>query len=279
MINDLPASQPKNSFYSKIKYAIVTIVSGHEGSTLQRISGKLIEDYAQSIDADLIVLRPKFQHFHNIIFYEKLQIYSLLDIYDRILYLDSDILVLPDAPNLFNIVPLDTFGACLMHKYTDYHQYAIHEIQNVLGNICWQADDNYYGRMPYFNAGVMLISKFHQSILNPFDEKLSSWIKHDQHTYFMADQTYLNYKLNEIGASICDIHFKFNHTNALDANTNRFRSYFIHYAGCSHQNPKSLLKCKKLKKMSIDSLLTSNPWLFNILKKYNFMRQLVDLLF
>lgn len=64
--------------------------------------------YAANIGADFInITEPRLG---GSVASEKYQIGGMLNKYDRIIYMDADLLIVPDAPNLFDVVPADHFG-------------------------------------------------------------------------------------------------------------------------------------------------------------------------
>ncbi len=67
------------------------------------------QEYARRIGADFINITDA--KLGGSVASEKYQVREMLGTYDRILYIDADTFVVPDAPNLFNVVPEDHFGA------------------------------------------------------------------------------------------------------------------------------------------------------------------------
>ncbi len=97
------------------KRAIVTLCIGDNAEKFGKYSHQAMKLYATRINADFIKLdEPKInfksaKKFNPILF-EKYQVHDILAIYDRVLFLDTDILVTPHAPDIFNIVPIDKIG-------------------------------------------------------------------------------------------------------------------------------------------------------------------------
>ncbi len=187
--------------------AIVTLCIGEEYK-LGQVTHPLLRSYADRVGADFIVIsEPKINlGNHN---FEKYQIYDLFEQYDRILYIDTDIIVTPECPNLFEIVSEKEFGAFVVSEHTYFHDGAIKKIQSKLGDIGWERK--------YFNAGVMVVSKQHSKIFNKSYE-LIEWAKETGAFY---DQTLLNYTIQKMDIPIHDIGYQFNHTT--DAKNSRAR--------------------------------------------------------
>ena len=154
--------------------------------------------------------------------FEKFQVGELLKKYDRILYLDSDILVSEDLPDIFKLVPEDSIG-CVMED---------------IGPLKWKRDhertlaQKRLGEIPnwtegYFNSGVLVLSKMHQPIFSTKWRNLigGRW----------ADQTTLNYQVLAHRFPIHPLPIEFNYQpeicpewNNLE---NRKSAFIVHYAG------------------------------------------------
>ncbi len=178
--------------------AVVTLCIG-DADKLGEITHPSFKAYADRIEADFIVINtPKLNL--NYIHYEKYQIYDLLHDYERIIYLDTDIIISPKCPNLFDIIPEKQFGAFVVSKHTYFHDGAIKDIQKLLGDISWKRE--------YINNGVMVISKCHRELFQKSNELLV-WASEKRN---FPDQTILNYHLQKLGIPIYNIGYKFNHT-------------------------------------------------------------------
>jgi len=91
----------------------VTLAIGGYYEKMGNITHPLMKKYADKIGVDFLcisnfgvtditALPPK---------YEKFQIFDFFDKYDRILFIDTDIIVNPDAPDIFDYCPAECFGA------------------------------------------------------------------------------------------------------------------------------------------------------------------------
>ena len=192
--------------------AIVTLSIG-EGYKLPDVTHPMMRAYAEKIGADFVVINtPKLNL--SCVHYEKYQIYELLESYDRIIYLDTDILLNPDCPNLFKIVPEDNFGAFLISKHTYYHDGEIKIVQKELGELGWKRE--------YFNSGVMVFSQHHRQIFNIMQEPgMLGWAMKKRDFYL--DQTLFNYAVQKYSMKIYDLGYKFNHTTLVKKSKNNLR--------------------------------------------------------
>lgn len=193
--------------------AVVTLCLGESYDALARQTWPFLQAYAKSVQADLL----RIDRAHGPVptpHFEKYQVRELLERYERVLYVDADVLVAPGSPDLFAIVPEDEFGAYLASRHSEVHDASIAAIQAALGELNWERD--------YFNSGVMLVGRVHRDV---FD------FRHGAYVAFF-EQTQLNYNVRKLGLPMFDITFRFNHVEA--AGGDRLSSHFIHYAGPGH---------------------------------------------
>lgn len=203
-----------------MRKAVVTVSIGDEYKTLGTLLHPSKYTYARRVGAEFVEIRTrKWPDIHPN--FEKLQIRDVLDVYDRILYLDCDTLIRHDTPDLFNLVPETHFAA-----YND----------------CWWGGWDlapnawpdfrapHYGVEPvaitrYFNSGVMLASKCHQHVFD-FPPKLDA----AQFTQQPIDQPWINIQLTRLNVPIYELPYTFNRTHSVKIGK-RTDAYIIHYNG------------------------------------------------
>lgn len=154
--------------------------------------------------------------------FEKFQVGTLLNKYDRILYLDSDILIRKKLPDMFKIVPEDSIG-CVMEDVGPLKWKRDQErvrVQKRLGNLRDWTEG-------YFNSGMLVISKIHQPIFSTKWRNITGgrW----------ADQTTLNYQVRANKFSIHPLPKEFNYQPEIcpewHISENRRNAFIVHYAG------------------------------------------------
>lgn len=195
--------------------AVITLCIGNGFDQMARLTHPLMRDYADKVHADFIVI-DKPELGVSPIHYEKYQLASFLKKYERVLFVDTDIVIRPDSPDLFEYVPENMFGAYLASKHSDCHDISLRDIQNELGDLGWEKD--------YFNSGVMMLSQAHKSL---FD------LSHGCFNGFY-EQTQINYNLKKLKLPFFDIGFQYNHVELIGEPIAKKTSYFIHYAGPGH---------------------------------------------
>jgi|TARA_R110001592_G_scaffold141366_5_gene362821 lipopolysaccharide biosynthesis glycosyltransferase len=219
-----------------MKKAIFTLAIGDE-NPMYRAALLSFEQYAKKVGADLIVSKEFHypitikdpQHTASPAWTEKLYIKELLKQYDRVLYVDADIIIQPDAENIFDVY--DDVNTVYLFNEGEHleRQNVIDKITSIMGPLDnWPAVNN---RPVYYNLGCMLISK--QSRL--FDiaklEDLQLLCNHIKY----YEQTYVNYLLHRDGLAHQSISPKFNRMDFMGPKNYRDAS-FIHYAGRGYSN-------------------------------------------
>ena len=207
-----------------LRHALVTVAIGSEYQALAKLTHPLMAHYAEHCGMDFRPIVERSTEGDSD--FEKLAAYRLLDEYERLLIVDTDVLITNEAPNILDVVPVLSFGAYLVSVHTPMHDPAIALIQRTLRDIGWKRD--------YFNAGVMVASRAHQALFDPDHPDLKTWLaecaRQPEHKTFLA-QTYLNFRVRESKTPFFDITYRYNHSLGPGRSGERFGSYFIHCKG------------------------------------------------
>jgi len=218
-----------------MKKAIFTLAIGD--NPMYRAALDSFRAYAKRVGADLIVSEelhykikitdPKYSA--SPAWPEKLYTAELLKQYDRVLYLDADILVTPWARDIFEEYPeLDTVYMFNEGQYTDRTLPAT-EINQALGQVEeWDEKD---GKLTYYNFGMFLISKecplFEIADLAGM-QKVCDTVK-------FYDQTYVNYIIQRHKIKNVGVTSAFNRMDLLGHEDYK-KADFIHYAGRGYRD-------------------------------------------
>lgn len=205
--------------------AIVTLCVGDVMEPIAKLSHPTIKAYADKIGADFIVLDEK-KISESVIQYEKFQIFKLLTQYDRIIYLDTDMIIRPDCPDLFEEVPEDQIGVFNEGRFTD--------TMELIRDTCikYQISIPKWDRQ-YYNTGTMVVSRLHRHLFKKPDKEFELYNCGDNRAVAHYEQPYLNVKIITEGYKVHELNHKFNRLSIMDSITgeNRLSSYIIHYAG------------------------------------------------
>ncbi len=202
------------------KIAILTIVAGEKYQQIWQRSEPFFNVYADKCGADLLVLKDIPDNLPSP-HWAKFSIYELLKKqYDRVAFIDADIIIRPDAPDVFAMVPEDQLGIFNEGLYCP-RSICIYEVKKV-----YNIELPKWDGKSYYNTGVMIASREHRHVF-----KVEEEIKPLRNSF--GEQTYLNMKIIKSGVNVFRLPFKFNRMSLMDKLTGKTRldSYFIHYAG------------------------------------------------
>jgi len=179
----------------------------------------IIKNYAKKCNADFMILdgneEPPMHHFRILKFYD------LLEKYDRVMHLDSDIIIKDNCPNIFEVVPREKVGTIYEDRGSrkTHRRMLIEDIQKEREDVEWKEG--------YINTGVFVVSKEHREIFNL--DMNNVWLD------FGQDDVELGYQIHKFGFEIHELSFQFNHMSMFSEPWNnkesRFGSYILHYAG------------------------------------------------
>lgn len=185
------------------------------------ITHPILKRYADMCGADFTILNQDIQiHPH----YRILELGKLLDVYDRILIIDSDVLLLWSCPNIFELVYTDHIGTIFedVGSRQEHRRGLIKKIQEERGDVGWESG--------YLNTGFFLCSKEHKVMFDTIQLD-NLW------TDFGQDDVELGYQIHKHDLKIYELPFMFNHMSLFSEAWNnwasRFHSFCIHYAGNS----------------------------------------------
>lgn len=253
---------PNNS-----KHLVLTISIGEKFKQIADITHKSIKQYANKINAEFLCIDDNYKLNNSKLDLEsphwnKFQINNLLDKYDRILYIDTDIIIRNDCPNLFDIIPEDKIGMFNEGKYESRFQPLEQAVKAYDEQISdWDGS--------YYNTGVIVISKQHKDLF------ISPSIIHP---LAMFEQSYINLQIikHKDKYSMFDLNYKFNRMNLMNKiiGEPRFASYMIHYAGFNQHYEMLFLMENDLKEWDFKSPNYDYPKSIIIFINGNIMHQI-----
>jgi len=153
--------------------------------------------------------------------YRIMKLNHLLKRFDRVLCIDSDVVITPECPNPFEVIPTNMIGTVYEDKGTrrENRHKRISMAQKKFGQIGWEEG--------YINTGLFMVSKQHVDIFSSIGGEFWS--------DFGYDDVHLGYQIAKNGFAIHGLSYKWNHMTMMseewNGNQSRFDSYVIHYAG------------------------------------------------
>lgn len=198
-----------------MKTLVVSGAWGDRYTRMAEVTYPNLARYAARIGAEFQVLSER-RYPTGTPHWEKLQVRSFLDRYDRVLWFDCDVVVRSDCPSLFEVVPESFLGAWDESKVGpwDYPSF-VHRWADTLGI----PRPRYPGW--HANTGVMILSPRHRDL---FDDP-PCFPGYD----LLWDQGWINHRAAVRKTAYMDIGWKFNHM--FIAPGDRFASHIMHYCG------------------------------------------------
>ena len=154
--------------------------------------------------------------------YRTMEFHSLLEVYDKVVYMDSDIVINKTCPNLFDVVPSDTIGLIFEDKGSRLQD---RRRRITLVKTTFGGNEQWTSGLP--NGGFYIVSKCHRNIFRKINGRLYDGPG--------CDGSHYMYQIIKFGYKYVDLGYKFNHMSMFSESWNgspsRFDSYIIHYAG------------------------------------------------
>jgi len=184
--------------------------------------------FAKKWDADFKILNDHSYDKlgYNMFNYRVMIFYDLFETYDRIFYLDSDIIINKNCPNIFNTVPYDSIGLIFEDKGSrlrNRRKRIVHINSVHRGKEDWISG--------YFNCGILMASRPHKEIFT----KINGEFWGEDFKVMGAIQAHIGYQIMKQGHKYIDLGYKWNHMSMFSESWNgspsRFDSYIMHYAG------------------------------------------------
>jgi lipopolysaccharide biosynthesis glycosyltransferase len=194
---------------------------------LTSITYPFLERYCEEHKIDLLILRNNKEHIKNKCLtddaewfpgLDRFYTYDLLENYDNVLWIGSDVFVVPGSPNIFDTFPNTELGVFVEGK-PNFRPELLQDCYNAHGTV----PDS------YFNIDVMLVNKKAREIYNYNTTNFK-----DLHKGKWLEQDYLNYKAFRDKFNMTDMGWKWNCMISL-FNWNQTQipqdAHFIHITG------------------------------------------------
>lgn len=228
---------------------VFTQSSGYVYGRLAEIAVPFMQEYAHKVGAEFLYecqeLKSKYPLF------DKYKTGELLVLYDQILFLDCDILIHPQSPDVFEIAG-DDFAAFNEGGICDEAELAARQ------HYLEMAEEKFSISVPefnmqtsYFNCGVFVVSGKHQ----PLFEKPLEGPHLNQLT---AEQNLMNLRLVKNGYKTRSLSYQFNAMPFRWTQNYMNENYFVHFAGLKPSIREDMMRdvAKKWIKQRSETCLT-----------------------
>jgi lipopolysaccharide biosynthesis glycosyltransferase len=147
----------------KSKNLIITISMKNFPNTAGKIAHKYMKLYAESINSDFAIITDEDSIYKNLC-YNKFLMSDLFNEYERILYVDNDVFIKKNSPDIFKIVPPNKFG--IVNEFKQFKNHPNYLKWKNKSLLKWWNQHNIkenkkikYIPNRCFNAGVMVVSR------------------------------------------------------------------------------------------------------------------------
>ncbi len=235
---------PSNAPVKKERRCIFTVAIGRDSKWLFNITHSFMRDYAKKCGADFVVVDDNWRANNEHPCLLKQAVNSFWYRYDRVLYVDSDILIKPDSPNIFEEVPVGFLGVFDEFSYSNilmkerksgYILKYVEKHNEMYPNDCIILPDS--TQDGFYNMGVFLCSKD----TNPHQPVGNKIMRLEVSPHY--DQVFCNVQIKKNKIPIKSLSSKWNRFRSLIHSKDDFgSSYFIHYVSEEKKKIKKDLK-------------------------------------
>lgn len=202
-----------------MKLAVCSLAHGEKYENISKFTFPLFREYAARIGADFKEIKwdNKQELVYSPAWLKLILLYGLLKTYDRVIFLDADIVIHPELESLFDIVPETHFGAYQEGDYID-RSYAM---MKAIEDHKLKPKREYEGQ--YFNSGVMVLSKIHRDLF--------VWPEQVVDNFY--EQSLINARVFCSGVPVHRLHYHYNRMSSHDLITGEdvFAAKIVHFAG------------------------------------------------
>lgn len=197
---------------------ILTLATGSIHQAIFEETSAHMRGYAKRIKADFKAVQTDDASFKTMPAYQKLKIiHDFLKDYDRVCFVDADVLISEKAPDIFEAVPQDRLGLFNEAPWVgERHTKDVGQWKVLTGFELEKGS--------YFNTGVIVASKEHRHLfdLETFKHKIN----------FYGEQTAFNQHVQEHKPQIFELSYKWNRmTCTWLKGLTPYNSHFVHFAG------------------------------------------------
>lgn len=198
-----------------MRNAILTISVSSKWDGLGNTTLNTMVNYARRINADFININTQIASGLGCKEYEKFQLYDVLDVYDRVLLVDFDVIINKHCPDVFKIVPDGLLGVSTHHAIGDKIKHDIIK-QFRDRSIIW-------GASKYWDSGVIVASKKHRNL---FEYKTLPRLTDCS----CAEERTFNYRIYKQNTSVFELGHVFHYQPGKESK-DEVDPFIIHWAG------------------------------------------------
>ena len=200
---------------------VVTVATGAKSQEVLQLTGPQTEQYAKRCGADFVQIIEPTQNWWGL---EKFRVGRVGKLYDRTLYLDADVWVNDNAPNLFTSSPP---GSVYIHSDVAYQRNGLGWANTEVATLAKSQSVEPWP-MELLNSGVVLFDRDHCDMWSPPNESFDPTHCSEQH--------WIEGNLHRLGYPIQRLHRRWN-TQWYWQDFARLApiAHFVHLANATHR--------------------------------------------
>lgn len=195
--------------------AVVVAATDKDSSRELSVTLAGLQRYAASVNAEFVITDEEVGPRSRL--FPKLSAFDHARRYDRALLIDSDIYIAPDAPDIFDIVPVDQPGAFLESSIFDRSEWCDIALRAM-------TTEKEVRRKLYVNSGVLVLPKMWSELCH------SALLRDNVVAFPRYEQSMINAVLHEHDFPVFNISQLFNRLIARGAQWETL-AWFHHFAG------------------------------------------------
>ena len=157
--------------------ALVTLAVGHHGQALLNVTGPIFRQYAEKVGARYVVIDSD-QISPGYPLAAKFQLSKIVPHFDRTLFLDVDVLLANDCPDLFAEVPAGSVGIYDDHPDLQTHDWLQAEYRQLADSQGWPDPTPHPACR---NTGVVVFDRYHADLWTPPEKPYPKFHCSEQH--------------------------------------------------------------------------------------------------
>lgn len=184
-----------------------------------------MKEYARRTNSDFYSITDNL--YPKTPLFEKIRIHHFLNDYDQVLYLDVDMIIRKDCPNLFEMISENSFGA--YNEGADIEDDGIGHRRELMAEVARAAGIpfEFSSQHRYFNVGVMMVGKEHQCLFEEPTKMIPA---------VMGEQSYINIMIEKKKPNLYHLPKCFNQMPFNRSRDYLESSYIVHCAGYSFED-------------------------------------------
>ncbi len=169
---------------------VICVAGGDDYERQAAITAPAMRAYAERVNADFRLLSG--DQFPAWAMANKYRACPYIAAYDRTLFLDADVVISPEAPDIFDVVPPESIAVFNEYPTVHWHGGSTDWVQREGNHICLSQEITPFRQTWMINAGVFILPRCHALLYAPPSKAVP--------TYWCAEQQWFTIRIAQSGA-------------------------------------------------------------------------------